>query len=149
MRAVVQRVSEASVSVEGEVIGSVGDGMIVLIGIHREDTEKEMEYIARKISGLRIFEDDEGVMNRSVTDTGGSVLLIPQFTLYGDVRKGKRPSYIEAMPPDRAALFFDDFVELFRRMYGNVETGKFGADMRVSLVNRGPVTILLDSSRNF
>ena len=149
MRAVIQRVSEASVSVNGSIIGRADDGMMVLVGIHRDDTEKEMDYMARKISGLRIFEDDAGVMNRSVVDINGSVLLVPQFTLYGDARKGKRPSYIEAMPPDKATGFFDGFVEIFRGFHERVETGEFGADMRVSLVNRGPVTILLDSNRDF
>ncbi len=149
MRAVVQRVSEAEVTVDGETIGAIGNGLMVLVGIHCDDTEKEMEYIARKIFGLRIFEDDEGTMNRSVSDAGGGVLLVPQFTLYGDARKGQRPSYIAAMPPGKATDFFDRFVELYRKKYGPAETGRFGADMRVSLLNRGPVTILLDSGKNF
>lgn len=149
MRAVVQRVSEAEVAVDGETIGAIGNGLMVLVGIHCDDTEKEMEYIARKISGLRIFEDDEGTMNRSVSDAGGQVLLVPQFTLYGDARKGQRPSYIAAMAPEEATGFFDRFVEVYRENHGPAETGRFGADMRVSLLNRGPVTILLDSGKNF
>ena len=147
MRAVVQRVLEAKVSVDNEVVGSIDRGIAVLVGFHRDDTEKDMTYIMDKIRGLRIFDDEAGVMNRSVTDIEGEILLVPQFTLYGDVRKGKRPSYSEAMAPDRASSLFDIFTAELSSQYGKVATGKFGADMRFSLVNWGPVTILLDSSR--
>jgi len=147
MRAVVQRVLNASVEVEGNIAGSIEKGLLVLVGFHIDDSEKEMEYIINKIRGLRIFDDDNGVMNLSVEDICGEVLLVPQFTLYGDVRKGKRPSYSSAMPPHRAEDFYDKFINRFRSEYSRIESGVFGADMKVSLLNQGPVTILLDSSR--
>lgn len=149
MRAVVQRVTAASVSVQGDDISSIGKGLLVLVGIHRDDGDEDMDYLARKIMGLRIFDDEAGVMNRSVADIGGEVLLVSQFTLYGDARRGKRPSYAEAMTPGGADDFFKRFVERCRGIYGNIQTGRFGAEMELSLVNWGPVTILLDSARTF
>jgi D-tyrosyl-tRNA(Tyr) deacylase len=120
---------------------------MVLVGFHEDDESRDMEYIINKITGLRVFDDDSNVMNCSVSDVNGEVLLVPQFTLYGDVRKGKRPSYSSAMKPERARGLFDDFLARFRSKYDRVSSGVFGADMRVSLVNWGPVTILLDSSK--
>lgn len=149
MRAVVQRVKEASVSVDGRLVASIGPGLLVLAGFHKDDTEKDSDYIISKITGLRIFGDSEGNMNLSVEDVKGEILVVSQFTLYGDARKGRRPSFSEAMPPLEAAKFYDTFIEKFRSVYGKVESGVFGADMDVSLVNAGPVTIMLDSTRGF
>ncbi|MDO5300901.1 MAG: D-aminoacyl-tRNA deacylase [Tissierellia bacterium] len=149
MRGVVQRVKEASVSVDGQVIGAIEAGLLVLLGITQEDTEEDMDYMARKIMNLRIFDDDQGVMNQSVQDIAGSVLLISQFTLYGDARKGNRPSYIAAAKGEVAEPIYEKMVALLREKGISVATGSFGADMAVSLVNDGPVTILLDSERMF
>lgn len=149
MRAVIQRVLQASVSVEGEVKTSIGAGMLVLAGFHGDDTVQDMEYIAEKTLGLRIFDDEKGVMNRSLRETEGDLLVVSQFTLYGDARKGRRPSYSAAMPPEKASGFFNDFLEICRSKHGKVQAGVFGAIMMVSLVNAGPVTILLDSRRQF
>ncbi len=149
MRSVVQRVSGASVEVRGVRRASIGAGIVALIGIGKDDSPDDMEYIASKILGLRIFDDENGVMNLSVADTGGEVLLVSQFTLFGDARKGRRPSYSGAMPPEMAILQFDRFVGLFRGKYERVQTGEFGAHMMLDLVNDGPVTILLDSGRIF
>ena len=149
MRAVVQRVKEASVKVDGHVAGSTGPGLLVLVGFHRDDTEKDSDYIISKITGLRIFGDSEGNMNLSVSETGGGILVVSQFTLYGDARRGKRPSFSDAMPPLEAGKFYDAFIAKFRSAYGTIESGVFGADMDVSLVNSGPVTIMLDSARGF
>jgi len=146
MRAVVQRVLRASVEVGGEIVASIGEGIMVLVGIHREDGPEDMEYVRGKILGLRIFDDDQGVMNLSVEDTGGEVLLISQFTLQGDARKGRRPSYSAAMPPEQAGQLFVRFVDSVRSRYPRVQTGIFGAEMDVSLVNSGPVTIVIDST---
>ncbi|MCP4130296.1 MAG: D-tyrosyl-tRNA(Tyr) deacylase [bacterium] len=145
MRAVVQRVLNASVEVDDAIVSSINKGLLVLIGFHHDDAYSGMDYIINKILGLRIFDDENGVMNVSVEDIEGEVLLVSQFTLYGDVRKGKRPSYTSAMPPDRASEFYDRFVEQFRSKYEKVGSGEFGAHMKVSLVNSGPVTILLES----
>lgn len=149
MRAVVQRVSEASVRVEGGVAGAIGPGLLVLLGVGRGDAEKDAEDLAEKIAHLRVFPDDEGRMNRSVREEGGAVLVVPQFTLYGDCRKGRRPSYVEAAPPEEADRLYRRFVEAVRRSGLNVAEGVFRADMDVALVNRGPVTLLLDSRRSF
>jgi D-aminoacyl-tRNA deacylase len=149
MRAVLQRVLNASVEVDGAPVASIGRGLLVLAGLHESDTDTDMEFIAGKILGARIFNDAGGVMNLSVAETGGEVLLVSQFTLYGDLRKGKRPSYSSAMKPDTAREAFARFVELFRSMHEKTCAGVFGADMKVSLVNDGPVTILVDSSRQF
>lgn len=149
MRAIVQRVSEASVTVDGSDVASIGRGLLVLVGFHREDTGKDTEYMISKIIGLRIFYDEGGSMNLSVNDVNGGILIVSQFTLYGDARKGRRPSFSDSMPPAEAAEFYDAFIEKFRSAYGNMKSGRFGADMQVSLVNSGPVTIMLDSFRGF
>ncbi len=149
MRAVVQRVSRASVEVSGGTVVRAGRGLLVLAALHRDDTDTDLDYIARKIVGLRVFEDAAGVMNCSLEDVKGDLLLVSQFTLYGDARKGKRPSYGEAMPPDRASARFHEFVALCKTLWPRVETGVFGAHMMLDLVNDGPVTILLDSRRLF
>ena len=149
MRAVVQRVASASVSVAGERVASIGGGLLVLAGFHREDTDKDSDYIISKITSLRIFSDIEGNMNLSVSDTGGQILVVSQFTLYGDARRGRRPSFSDAMTPSLAIGFYEQFIEKFRLAYGSIQCGVFGADMEVELVNSGPVTIMLDSSRIF
>lgn len=149
MRAVVQRVSSASVEVDGAVVGRIGAGFVALIGVARDDADADASTIAQKIAGLRVFQDDAGAMNRSLADVGGGVLAVSQFTLYGDARHGRRPSFVDAAPGDVAAPLFDRVVALLRREGVTVETGAFGATMRVSLVNEGPVTILLDSRKTF
>ena len=149
MRAVVQRVSSARVEVDGKAVGSIGRGFLALIGVARDDGDEDAQITAAKISGLRVFEDDAGAMNRSLHDVGGSVLAVSQFTLYGDVRKGRRPSFIDAAPGDTAAPLFERVVALLRRDGIAVETGVFGATMRVELTNEGPVTILIDSRKTF
>ena len=149
MRAVVQRVSRASVTVEEQVVGEIGPGLLVLLGVSTADTNAAADYLAEKIAGLRIFEDDSGKINLSVADVGGAVLAVSQFTLYGDVRRGKRPSFDEAARPERARELYDSFVAAIRRHGLRCETGQFQAMMSVSLVNEGPVTILLDSSKLF
>jgi len=149
MRAVVQRVSRAKVTVQGEISGEIGTGLLILLGVGQADTEADAAYLAGKISGLRIFEDEQGKMNLSVKDIGGSVLAVSQFTLYGDVRRGKRPSFDAAAPPDRAGELYACFVEHIRGGGLGCETGRFRETMQVELVNEGPVTILLDSARDF
>ena len=149
MRAVVQRVSRAKVTVAGEIAGEIGLGLLVLLGVGREDSEANADYLAEKIVGLRIFEDDGGKMNRSVLDVGGAVLVVSQFTLYGDARKGKRPSFDDAAPPQRARELYEYFVEKIRSAGLRCATGRFQEMMAVELVNEGPVTILLDSTKIF
>ncbi len=149
MRAVVQRVSKASVSVEGQVVGEIGPGLLVLLAVSRNDGKPDAEYLAEKTAGLRIFEDGLGKMNLSVADVGGAVLAVSQFTLYGDVRRGKRPSFDEAARPDCAREIYEHFVAEIRRRGLPCRTGEFKAIMTVSLINEGPVTILLDSSKLF
>lgn len=149
MRAIVQRVKEARVEVDGETVGRIGEGALVLLGAGKDDTEEDAEYLAEKILTLRIFEDGEGKMNLSVTDTGGSVLVVSQFTLYGDCRKGRRPSFDKAAPPEEAERLYELFVAELRERGAKVETGRFRAMMDVHLVNRGPVTLMLDSKREF
>ncbi len=149
MRAVVQRVSRAQVTVEGAVTGQIGLGLLVLLGVGREDSEADAGYLAGKICGLRIFEDDQGKMNRSLQEVGGAVLAVSQFTLYGDVRRGKRPSFDDAAPPEKARQLYEFFVEEIRRTGLRCETGRFQEMMKVELVNEGPVTILLDSKKMF
>ena len=149
MRAVVQRVSRAKVTVNDWTAGEIGMGLLVLLGVGQSDTEADATYLAEKIAGLRIFEDDEGKMNRSVVDLGGSVLAVSQFTLYGDVRRGKRPSFDAAAPPDPARRLYEFFVDRIRATGIRCETGRFQEMMQVELVNEGPVTILLDSSKAF
>lgn len=149
MRAVVQRVTKASVSVEGREISHIDDGMLVLIGVGQTDTAGDVQYIADKLAGLRIFTDSAGKMNLSLSEINGSVLAVSQFTLYGDARKGRRPSFSEAAPPENAQRLYEDLTEALKARGLAVKTGVFGADMQISLVNDGPVTILLDSSKLF
>jgi len=149
MRAVVQRVRHASVTVDREIVGEIGIGLVVLLGIARDDTEKDAEYLVEKIAALRIFDDESGRMNRSVTDVHGGVLIVSQFTLYGDARRGLRPSWIDAAPPDIAEPLYEYFVQQARMLIAQVATGSFRAMMQVELVNDGPVTILLDSRKLF
>jgi D-aminoacyl-tRNA deacylase len=149
VRAVIQRVSRARVTINEETAGEIGSGLLVLLAVGREDAEADAIYLADKISGLRIFEDEQGKMNRSVRDVGGNVLAISQFTLYGDVRRGKRPSFDAAAPPEKARQLYEFFVEQIRAAGLHCETGRFQEMMRVELVNEGPVTILLDSARQF
>lgn len=149
MRAVIQRVSRASVKVEGKTVGEIGPGLLVLLGIARDDAEADADYLAEKIAGLRIFEDAGGKMNRSIADMGGSVLAVSQFTLFGDVRRGKRPSFDAAARPELARPLYQHFVAKLRSSGLACETGKFQAIMEVALVNDGPVTILLDSRKVF
>ena len=146
MRALVQRVSGASVSIEDEVVGRIGAGLVVLVGISSTDTEEDSRYIADKVVNLRIFADQAGRFDRSALDTGAELLVISQFTLYGDTRKGRRPSFTGAAPPDRAEALFDRTVELFGESGLTVETGRFQAHMMVSINNDGPVTIMIDSA---
>jgi D-aminoacyl-tRNA deacylase len=149
MRAVVQRVSRAQVTVNGEVTGKIGAGLVVLLGVGRDDSEADATYLAEKIVGLRVFEDNQGKMNLSIQDTGGAVLAVSQFTLYGDVRRGKRPSFDAAAPPEKARQLYEFFVERIRAAGLPCETGRFQEMMKVELVNEGPVTILLDSRKSF
>ena len=149
MRAVVQRVSRAQVSVNAEITGQIGQGLLVSLGVGRNDTEQDATYLADKIANLRIFEDAAGKMNRSLQEIAGSVLVVSQFTLYGDVRRGKRPSFDDAAPPETARQLYDFFVEQIRAAGLPCETGRFQETMRVELVNEGPVTILLDSAKTF
>lgn len=142
MKLVVQRVTSASVEVDGEIVGQIEDGLMVLVGFGQNDSEKEADYLARKLAKLRIFHDEDGRMNRSVIDIGGKLLLVPQFTLYAHTKKN-RPSFHKALAPDRATELFDYFTDKCRQ-YVEVETGEFGAFMKVSLLNNGPVTILLE-----
>ena len=149
MRAVVQRVSRAQVTVNGEITGQIGMGLLVLLGVGSDDVEADAIYLAEKICGLRIFEDDQGKMNRSIQQVSGSVLAVSQFTLYGDVRRGKRPSFDAAAPPQQARELYEYFVEKIRTAGMTCETGRFQEMMQVELVNEGPVTILLDSAKAF
>jgi D-aminoacyl-tRNA deacylase len=149
MRAVAQRVSRAKVTVEGKIVGEIGSGLLVLLGVAKEDAEADAIYLAEKIVGLRVFEDEAGKMNRSVHHAGGSVLAVSQFTLYGDARRGKRPSFDDAAPPELARRLYEFFVERIREAGLRCETGQFQARMTVELLNEGPVTILLDSKKAF
>ena len=149
MRAVVQRVSRAQVRVGDEVAGDIGPGLLVLLGVSNQDTSADADYLAEKIAGLRIFEDAQGKMNLGLREAGGSVLVVSQFTLYGDVRRGKRPSFDAAAPPEKARTLYEYFVERIRAAGLRCETGRFQEMMQVELVNDGPVTILLDSSKAF
>ncbi len=149
MRAVVQRVTRAKVTVDRRVVGEIGKGLVVLLGIARDDTKLDAAYLAEKISSLRIFADEEGKMNLSVKDVSGGLLIVSQFTLYGDVRRGLRPSWIDAAAPEVAEPLYDFFVRQARTFVSDVATGSFRAMMQVDLVNDGPVTILLDSKKLF
>ena len=146
MRAVIQRVTEARVTVEGEVVGEIGPGLLVLLGVAPDDTEKESRWLAAKLASLRIFPDDEQKMNRSVVERGGEVLVVSQFTLYGDTRKGRRPSFVGAAHPSLAEPLYEHFCEALRAEgVRRVATGRFGATMAVGLVNDGPVTLIVDT----
>jgi len=149
MRAVVQRVASARVTVEGQTVGEIGPGVVVLLGIGRDDADEDIRYLADKIVNLRIFEDGEGKMNRSLLETKGEALVVSQFTLYGDCRKGRRPSFAEAAPPERAEGIYTSFVEQMRRYGVPVATGTFQAHMLLSLENDGPVTLMVDSRKGF
>jgi len=149
MRAVLQRVTRARVSVGGETIGEIGPGLLVLLGVARDDAEQDARYLLEKTLALRVFDDEEGRMNRSLVETGGALLVVSQFTLYGDARRGRRPSWIEAAPAEVAVPLYELFVEEARAKVARVETGSFGALMEVELTNDGPVTILLDSRKIF
>jgi D-tyrosyl-tRNA(Tyr) deacylase len=149
MRAVVQRVSRASVSVAGSVTGEIATGLLVLLGVGQQDEQSDADYLADKIVGLRIFEDEDEKMNRSVIDVGGAILAVSQFTLFGDVRRGKRPSFDAAARPERARELYEYFVNRIRSLGVRCETGVFQAMMEVELVNSGPVTILIDSKKQF
>ncbi len=149
MRAVIQRVSRAKVTIDESACGEIGQGPLVLLGVGHEDSEADATYLADKIAGLRIFEDEDGKMNRNVQEVGGSVLAVSQFTLYGDVRRGKRPSFDAAAPSEPARRLYELFVERIRAAGLRCETGRFQEMMRVELVNEGPVTILLDSRKAF
>ncbi|MDY2918796.1 MAG: D-aminoacyl-tRNA deacylase [Anaerococcus sp.] len=147
MRAVVQKVENSSVSVDGDLISEINKGFMVLLAVKESDTLEDLEYIKRKIAKLRIFEDNEGKLNLSIKDVGGEVLLISQFTLYGDARKGNRPSFIESAKPDKAEEYYEIMIEELKKEGIPVKTGRFQTHMKVALVNDGPVTILLDSER--
>ena len=149
MRVVIQRVSEASVTVDRQTVGAIGQGLMVLLGVAQGDTSQEAKFLAEKTAGLRIFEDDAGKMNRSVEEIGGSLLVVSQFTLLGDCRKGRRPGFTGAAPPELADQLYEEFVAALRSRGVNVATGVFRADMQVALVNDGPVTMLLDSRKQF
>jgi len=149
MRAIVQRVSRCRVTVDGNVVGEIGSGLLVLLGVSKTDSEAAADYLVEKITGLRIFEDTEGKMNLSVQDSGGALLVVSQFTLYGDVRRGKRPSFDAAARPEEAKRLYEYFVGRVRAAGLRCETGQFQAMMEVELVNSGPVTILLDSEKIF
>ena len=146
MRVVIQRVKQASVTVEGEIIGKIGHGLLILAGFEESDTKEDFEWIANKIVQLRIFNDENGVMNLSVQDVEGNLLVVSQFTLHASTKKGNRPSYIKASPPNVAKNQYEEFVKVLQNKFlRNIQTGKFGADMKVDLLNDGPVTIIIDS----
>lgn len=147
MRALVQRVSQSSVTVSGQVVSSIGKGLLVLLGVGKDDTQADLDYLAEKVVGLRIFEDEQGKMNRSVLDASGELLVVSQFTLLADVRKGKRPSFTDAMEPGRANELYQAFCQACRALGARVSEGVFRADMQVALVNEGPVTLMIDSKK--
>mgnify|MGYP000916663579 CR=1 FL=1 len=149
MRAVVQRVKFSKVVVDGKVIGEISNGFNVLLGISREDTLEDVKYMKDKIINLRVFEDEQGKLNKSLMDVDGELLIVSQFTLYGDCRKGRRPSFIEALGGEAANNLYEEFVKLCKQDIKKVETGEFGAEMMVSIENDGPVTLLIDSKKNF
>lgn len=149
MRAVIQRVADASVTVDGETVGKIDHGFLVLLGVAGDDTQEDVIWLAGKVHGLRVFEDDEERMNLALQDVGGSVLVVSQFTLLGDCRKGRRPGFAAAAPPDKADRLYQSFVAELRGHGLNVETGQFQAQMQVNLTNDGPVTLLLDSQKKF
>ena len=145
MRAVIQRVSRGKVTIENEIRGEIGRGFVILLGVGKEDTKEDMDYLVKKISGLRVFEDQEGKMNLSLKDVDGELLIISQFTLFANTKKGNRPSFVDAGLPEPSKAFYLEFIDAFRSLGFTVAEGEFGADMAVELVNDGPVTILIDS----
>lgn len=147
MRAVIQRVERASVTIGGTEIAGIGRGILALVAIERRDLQEDLEWMAKKIVELRIFDDDEGRLNRSLLEVGGQLLLVSQFTLYGDCRKGRRPSYSDAAPPAQAQELYQSFVSLTRRYVPDVQSGQFQASMEVELINSGPVTLIIDTPR--
>lgn len=149
MRAVVQRVKRSSVSVDGKVISKIDKGLMVLLGVEDDDDEKDLDYILKKVTKLRIFDDENGVMNKSLLDYGLEILLVSQFTLYGDARKGNRPSYVRSAKFDEGIILYEKFIDELEKLNVKVSHGEYGADMDVELINDGPVTILLDSSKEF
>ncbi|MCW5202756.1 D-tyrosyl-tRNA(Tyr) deacylase [Desulfobulbus sp. US1] len=149
MRAVIQRVTSAKVTVDDRQTGAIGEGLLVLLGVHKDDEQKDITWLTDKIINLRIFEDEDGKMNHSLVDTGGSMLIVSQFTLLADCRKGRRPSWSEAAPPDKARQLYEEFIQAVADSGITTATGEFQAMMEVSLVNSGPVTILLDSHKKF
>jgi len=149
MRAVVQRVKESRVEVKGETVGAIGPGLLILLGVGEEDSEKDCAYLAEKMAHLRIFSDEEGLMNLSLMDTGGAALVVSQFTLWGDCRKGRRPSFAKAAGPEKANVLYEHFISLLRKKGLRVATGRFQEMMDVFLVNDGPVTLMLDSKKAF
>lgn len=149
MRAVVQRVKRSSVSVDGKVISKIDKGLMVLLGVEVDDDEKDLDYILKKVTKLRIFDDENGVMNKSLLDYGLEILLVSQFTLYGDARKGNRPSYVRSAKFDEGIILYEKFIDELEKLNAKVSHGEYGADMDVELINDGPVTILLDSNKEF
>jgi len=149
MRCIIQRVTSAKVSVDNDVIGQIEQGIMVLVGVSQSDDEKTFEYMTGKLVHLRIFPDENDKMNLSAADIGGGILLVPNFTLYGDAHQGRRPSYTKGAPPSVAADIFAEFVGYVKKQYNNVECGEFGAHMHVELINDGPVTIMIDSDKTF
>ncbi len=149
MRAVVQRVKRSSVSVDGKIVSKIDKGLMVLLGVEVNDDESDLDYILKKVTKLRIFDDEDGVMNKSLLDYGLEILVVSQFTLYGDARKGNRPSYIRSAKFDQGILLYEKFIEELEKLNVKVSHGEYGADMDVELINDGPVTILLDSSKEF
>lgn len=145
MKAVIQRVTQSSVQVENETIGAIGNGLMILLGVAHGDSDKDARWLCEKIAHLRIFEDDNGKLNRSLLDTGGGMLVVSQFTLYGDCRKGRRPSFVKAAPPEKAEALYDSFVEKASQLGIEVATGQFRAMMKVALVNDGPVTLIVET----
>ena len=145
MRGVVQRVSHANIVIDGETVGAIGAGLVVLLGVTHDDTPAHAQWLAEKVAGLRIFSDADGKMNRDLIEVGGAMLIVSQFTLYGDCRKGKRPSFIDAAPPAIAIPLYEAFINSLKALGIPVATGRFGADMKVELVNDGPVTLIVDS----
>ncbi|NMM50283.1 D-aminoacyl-tRNA deacylase [Marinigracilibium pacificum] len=147
MRATIQRVSESSVTVEGEIIGKIENGLMVLLGVEEEDNSEDIDWLVRKITNLRIFNDENGVMNKSLLDVDGEILLISQFTLHASYKKGNRPSYIRAAKPDKSIPLYEESIQAFKNVLGEnkVKSGEFGADMKVALINDGPVTINMDT----
>ncbi|MDR2551236.1 MAG: D-tyrosyl-tRNA(Tyr) deacylase [Desulfobulbus sp.] len=149
MRAVVQRVSRAQVEVDGRIAGAIGPGLVALVGIHRADTDKDLGWMVDKMLNLRIFDDEQGIMNCALAEVGGQLLVVSQFTLHGDCRKGRRPSWNEAAPPELARPLYERFLDLCRERSAAVQAGVFQAEMELTLTNSGPVTILLDSHKTF